>query len=181
MGFFRQRREGGGCMERSRSGPKLTECREIYKRAISQRSEPRSVHKSPRQQLWEKSAREQKSINSLKGTGRENVGGNREIKIYAGLGLIRWRGRGVYFKVNVWQFRWNHGFPFQLKMKMDRRGWKDKNGRQQGGRESCSGIFSLGTHEKTLKILTHFKKWIAAPITAVHRELKNIHDHPPDF
>lgn len=102
MGFFRQRREGGGCMERSRSGPKLTECREIYKRAISQRSEPRSVHKSPRQQLWEKSAREQKSINSLKRTGRENVGRNREIKIYADLGLIRWRGGGGY--ISKWMF-----------------------------------------------------------------------------
>lgn len=53
----------------------------------------------------------------------------------------------MHFKVNVWQFRRNPVSPTQQKMKTDRRGWKDKkkkNGRQRGGRESCSGILAWG-------------------------------------
>lgn len=38
--------------------------------------------------------------------GQDGGEGDREIKIYADLGWIQWR-RWIYFKVNIWQFRWN--------------------------------------------------------------------------
>lgn len=104
-----------------------------------------------------------KLINSHSRAGREKVGGNREIKIYADLRWIRWRG-WIYFKVNVWQFRWN---TVSLSNRRWKRTGKDERIKLQtaGRKRELLRYLSLGTHEKTLKILTNFEKWIAAHIT----------------
>lgn len=73
-----------------------TQSVEIYDQATSQDSEPGPVHKSPRQQLGEKSAGEKKSINRHTRTGREKVEGNREIKIYAEFGMDSMEGVDIF-------------------------------------------------------------------------------------
>lgn len=104
-------------MERSRSGPKLGEKRFMKRQHAN-------IQTSPRSQLGTKSVREEREVDhSHTRTGRERVGREkREIKIYVDLGWVR-RGREwIYFKVNVWQFRWNTVFLFPT---------EDENGRER--------------------------------------------------
>lgn len=99
------------------SGPKLGEKRFMKRQHAN-------IQTSPRSQLGTKSVREEREVDrqphkDRKGKGRE---GKREIKIYVDLGWVR-RGREwIYFKVNVWQFRWNTVFLFPT---------EDENGRER--------------------------------------------------
>lgn len=137
-----------GCVETFRSGPGLRE--QIYDRAMSRQTKSGPIRKSrPRPQLRETYAREKKSINSHARIGREKVRGNREIKIYAELGWIRWR-RWIYFKVNAWQFRWNT-------VSLSSRRWNRTGGDERIKRQAAERkrellrYLSLGTHKTTLK------------------------------
>lgn len=53
-------------------------------------------------------------FNICRRTGREKKKVEQtEIKIYSDLGRIWWRG-WIYFKLNVWQFRWNNSSALQF-------------------------------------------------------------------
>lgn len=158
-----------------------TQGEEIYDEATGQRSECSQIFTStiqPERQKKKKkkSARGGEVDQQPHKDSEGKVQDNREIKIYVDLGWIRWRG-WIYFKVNVWQFRWNM-------VSLSNRRWKrtgedERIKRQAAGRKrGLLRYLSPGTRGKTLKIPTNCQKMNrgahhTACITAALSTLKN--------
>lgn len=132
MGFFRHGVKGEGFAWRDAGLDPNSESRDLWQQA--------NTHKSPTST----------KIRSTR-TGREKMEGNeRNEDIYLDSGMDRMEGGWIYFKVNVWQFRWN---TVSLSNRRWKRTGEDERIKQQaaGRKRELLRYLSPGTCEKTWK------------------------------